>query len=256
MSEKAGYAWMPGPSYLCRRKLALELLDEIKPASVLEIGFGSGDLVRIMNARGYKGAAVDFSEEACAHLRGLCAGGEFNFRIEAMTEEKLAAWNEKYGAVLAFEVLEHIENDEEALKRWAALVEGGGRLLLSVPAHAAKFDAEDTAAGHIRRYEKEELVRKLAAAGFETVRFYSYGFPVLNLAKKVRSLFVRLRRTQQATSEQRSKEIGKGLIFFSAGRYIFNDFTMLPAYLLQKLFLGSDLGDGYLVLAKKAADHA
>lgn len=256
MTGKADYAWMPGPSYLCRRKLVLELLDEIRPETVLEIGFGSGDLVRIMNDKGYKGAAIDFSEEACEHLRGLYEGKTLNFRVEAKTEAELAAWREKFGAVLAFEVLEHIENDAGALKRWSSLIAGGGYLLLSVPAHAAKFDAEDIAAGHVRRYEKEELKAKLSGLGLEMIKFYSYGYPLLNLAKKVRSFFAAKKAAQQESPEQRSKKIGQGLIFWRFGKYLFNDITLFPAYLLQDLFLDRDLGDGYLVLAKKAEDNA
>lgn len=242
---------MPGPSYLCRRYLALEILEEIKPASVLEIGFGSGDLIRILNGKGYKGAAIDFSEDACAHLRGQYEGKELNFRIEAAPETELAAWREKFGLVMAFEVLEHIENDLQALARWRGLVAEGGFMLLSVPAHAEKYDAEDLAAGHLRRYEKQELIKKLTDSGFRVLKLYSYGYPLLNLSKKARSFFAAKKAAEPASPEQRSKEIGKGLVFWRAGKYLFNDITLFPAYILQKLFLNSDLGDGYLVLAEK-----
>lgn len=252
MTETALYHWMPGPSYLCRRKLVLELLDEIKPESVLEIGFGGGDLIRIMNEKGYKGAGVDFSEDACASLRARFEGKPFNFRIEAMSEEGLDAWREKFGLVMAFEVLEHIEKDTEALRRWARLTADGGLLLLSVPAHAKKFSAEDLAAGHTRRYERDELRNKLADAGFSVLKFYSYGYPLLNLSGLVRRHLAPAKKAEGLSMEQRSKEIGKGLVFWRLGKYLFNDITMFPAYVLQKLFLGSDLGDGYLVLAKKA----
>ena len=46
---------------------------------------------------------------------------------------ELAA-GETFDLVCAFEVLEHIEDDDAALTEWRARVRPGGRLLLSVPA--------------------------------------------------------------------------------------------------------------------------
>lgn len=251
MAENTEYNWMPGPSYLCRRRLVLKLLDQIGRGSVLEIGFGGGDLLERLSAKGYKGAGIDFSGDACRALLARSEGKGFNFRILAMTEAELAAWTEKFDIVMAFEVLEHIRDDREALARWHGLTAGGGHLLLSVPAHPEKYDDEDRAAGHIRRYGKEELRKKLSDAGFTVIKFYSYGYPMMNLAKKVRNFFAAKSAEKQATPEQRSLEIGKGLIFWRLGKYLFNDFTLFPAYLLQNLFLDSDLGGGYLVLARR-----
>jgi len=249
--KKPEYNWMPGPSYLCRRRLVLKLLGDIKPGSVLEIGFGSGDLLEILNQKGYKGVGIDFSGDACRALLARHQGEKLNFRIMAQAETELAEWLEKFDIIMAFEVLEHIENDLEALLRWHNLAADGGHLLLSVPAHARKYDAEDHVAGHARRYEKQELINKLSVTGFTVLKFYSYGYPLINLSKKVRSYFAAKSATRQTTMEQRSREIGKGLIFWRPGKYLFNDFTLWPAYLLQSLFLDSDLGDGYLVLARK-----
>jgi hypothetical protein len=40
---------------------------------------------------------------------------------------------------------------------------------------------------------------------------------------------------------------GGGVLF----RIMFNDVTMYPLYLLQRLFYGTDLGKGYFVAARK-----
>jgi SAM-dependent methyltransferase len=245
------YKWMPGPAYLCRRHLVLDLVDQVKPESVLEIGFGAGDLIRVLNDRGYKGAGIDFSEEACKYLLAQHEGKKLNFKIEAKPEAELDARGEKYGLVMAFEVLEHIEDDLEALKRWHNLVADGGCLLMSVPAHAKDYNEEDRAAGHIRRYERSGLEEKLSAAGFRTREFYCYGYPLMNLSRKIRMRFAPKSSAPKGSMEERSKEIGQGLVFWRLGKYLFNDFVLFPAYLLQKLFLKSDLGDGYLVLAEK-----
>jgi hypothetical protein len=43
----------------------------------------------------------------------------------------------------------------------------GGRLLLLVPAHPRLYGGYDRAAGHVRRYSKQLLGRRLARTGFE-----------------------------------------------------------------------------------------
>ena len=53
------------------------------------------------------------------------------------------------------------------------------------------------------------------------------------------------------TLTQRTKESGINNIRFKFGSLIFNDITLYPFYLLQGLFLKSDLGSGYVCICKK-----
>src|SRR3546814_6549126 len=59
---------------------------------------------------------------------------------------------------MAFEVLEHIEDDHAALRQWLGWLKPGGILLMSVPAHPSQWNAADVWAGHFRRYRKRELL--------------------------------------------------------------------------------------------------
>lgn len=239
--------WIPGPRYLCRRKLALELVRRVNPASALEIGFGSGDMLRSLAARGYAVTGIDQSATARAAAQGQ------PFKVDDRSDEALAADGARFGLVMAFEVLEHIEDDLGALRRWRSLVTDGGHLLLSVPAHMSKWGGNDEYAGHIRRYEKAELLRKLSEAGLEPVKIWSYGYPVINLVKYAKDFLVGRRVNREASKLERTGESWKGLSLNLAGlgRFIFNDLVFYPAYLLQDLFLDRDLGTGYLALARR-----
>lgn len=254
MSGESAYKWMAGPRYLCRRRLVLKIIDEIKPKNILEIGFGSGDLLRILSGKGYSGLGIDFSADAVRNIAEQTGTRPFNFRIGSRPDRDLAAEKERFDMVMAFEVLEHIEDDAASLAVWNSLLSEKGTLLLSVPAHMSKFDAADTFAGHIRRYEKEELREKLAAAGFRTVKFYSYGYPFINLVKMIKGVVGKFKLRKGLSTEQRTKESGQGFVVWKYGKYFINDLTMLPAYLAQELFLDLDLGTGYLVLAEKARE--
>lgn len=66
----------------------------------------------------------------------------------------------------AFDVLEHIADDDRALKGlFDATTPGGGSILL-VPQHAWLWSRTDVYARHIRRYSPRELVSKLERTGF------------------------------------------------------------------------------------------
>jgi hypothetical protein len=65
--------------------------------------------------------------------------------------------------------LEHIEQDETALRDIYDLLEPGGRLLLLVPAHPWLYGSLDQHLGHRRRYRREELRKRLETTGFRVV---------------------------------------------------------------------------------------
>ena len=65
--------------------------------------------------------------------------------------------DEVFDVVGAFEVLEHIEGDREALEAWRRWLTPGGQLMLSVPSHQDRFGPADLVVGHYRRYERDDL---------------------------------------------------------------------------------------------------
>jgi SAM-dependent methyltransferase len=71
-----------------------------------------------------------------------------------------------YDSVLCLNVLEHVADDEEALRRFRDQLRSGGRLLLLVPAHRFLYGGYDRAAGHERRYDRAPLRALLARTGF------------------------------------------------------------------------------------------
>jgi 2-polyprenyl-3-methyl-5-hydroxy-6-metoxy-1,4-benzoquinol methylase len=79
----------------------------------------------------------------------------------------------KFDSIICFNVLEHIRNDEAALKALRLLLAPSGHLLLLVPAHPFLFGGIDRAVGHERRYQKDSLRQVLERAGLaaEVLRY-------------------------------------------------------------------------------------
>jgi ubiquinone/menaquinone biosynthesis C-methylase UbiE len=74
-----------------------------------------------------------------------------------------------HSCLICYNVLEHIEDDVEALRSMARLVRSGGHIVLVCPAFPFAMSPVDIATGHVRRYTKRSMRRALAAAGLDAV---------------------------------------------------------------------------------------
>jgi SAM-dependent methyltransferase len=70
-------------------------------------------------------------------------------------------------AVVAVNVLEHVEDDAAFLHAAHDMLLPGGALLLFVPALPTLFGTLDAAFGHFRRYSKTTLAERVSNAGFQ-----------------------------------------------------------------------------------------
>jgi SAM-dependent methyltransferase len=158
----------------------------------------------------------------------------------------------RFGSILAFEVLEHVQDDRGFLAQAFDLLAPGGRMLVSVPAHQRRFSAWDEMVGHFRRYEREELRARFTEAGFQVEVLWCYGFPLANVLDRLRRVIATPPEPGSAEALRlRSAESGNVIPARGLVRLLVRPATMAPFLLAQRLFLGSDRGDGYLVLARK-----
>jgi SAM-dependent methyltransferase len=77
--------------------------------------------------------------------------------------------------ICAFDIVEHVVDDEGVLAELSRVTESGGYLLLSVPLDPAAWNAFDDFVGHYRRYEPDAIAAKLAVGGFVIERSAAYG---------------------------------------------------------------------------------
>ena len=217
----------------------------------LEIGVGRGRFFEDLINRGFHGLCLDLNTELIVeHQRGEAARS----RAVEFRAQNFFAIEERFDLIVAFEVLEHYEQDLDCLRKWLELLHPGGTLIFSVPAHMRQWTGNDTRAGHARRYEKKELLEKLNACGLQTEHLWCYGFPILNLTYP---LSVGLSRPATAESRvesgdarmtdfQKTASSGNRLFPRISG-WLFREALWFPWLQFQRLFLRSDLGTGYLV---------
>jgi SAM-dependent methyltransferase len=247
-------SWVPAPRYVLRRDRIFQLLKGRPPCRVLEIGCGPGALISELGALGYEAHGVDRSETARAlgrHLQDRSPG----MRLHAQLEED---WKHSFDLLLSFEVIEHIEDDVGAMKDWRQYLKPGGRMILSAPAHPSRWNAADEWAGHVRRYERQQLVDAVEQAGFKVERVECYGFPLANIMEVFRARAYGKRLKQKRESLKNAHELtGESGSDRSVDAKFWSAYSRAPATLamkvfchLQRPFLNTDLGNGFIVVAK------
>ena len=92
----------------------------------------------------------------------------------------------EFDAIGAFDVLEHITEDEQVLSEMYRAVRPGGGIIVTVPQHDFLWSHADEHACHKRRYNTKDLEQKVRQAGFTVVRatsFVSLLLPLMMLSR-------------------------------------------------------------------------
>lgn len=234
------------PSAALRYEVIRSVLDAHRIRSLVEVGPGMGAMAwRIGTDREYHGYEPDGRSFAVAaqRLRGLPNANLYNQPLPV--EPTLSV-----DALVAFEVLEHLEDDASALARWTKWIRPGGLVLLSVPAHQHRFGPWDEAVGHFRRYGKSEFAAKLEAAGLVEGEVRAYGMPAGYVLEWVRQRVLARRLGEVANNQEGTLRSGRA--FQPAGSWGgLVELAMAPCRELQKPFAKTELGTGWIAWAKR-----
>lgn len=245
--------WLPMPRYKLRKNLVKKIIKQHNlKGHCLEFGYGAGDMLLLYAQSGMTVDGYDFSSMAYENASNRVNQTAFKDQITFLNQAQ-SLQEQHYDCLFAFEVLEHIEDDEAALLDWKHYLKSEGYLVMSVPAHERKWGANDVISGHFCRYEKQALKNKLTAAGFKVHTVWNYGYPLtiaLDYALH-KNAQKQLDAAKTADKISLSKRSGINRKPSLTNKILSSDILLLPFYLLQSVFLNTDLGSGYLVVAQK-----
>jgi SAM-dependent methyltransferase len=112
---------------------------------------------------------LDLSTPALALLRRR--GGQ----AACGTVTALPYADRTFDLVCALDIIEHVDDDGAAWSEVARVAKHGAVLLISVPLHSSRWTPFDDFVGHKRRYEPEELRRRLAEHALRVENSAVYG---------------------------------------------------------------------------------
>lgn len=150
--------------FASRRDAVYALVQQLRlphAAAILEIGCSGGPLMQRLRQQGYSDlTGIDVSQPAIelAQARGVP-------NVSVMDGAALTFADARFDLVIASDVLEHIEDEAQALREWARVLRPGGQLVVFVPAHSYLWSAHDVVNHHFRRYSRTGLVAALHRAG-------------------------------------------------------------------------------------------
>lgn len=161
------------PWWHARAALTLELLqrlDVLPPARVCDAGCGWGTTLEALERAGYSVVGLDISRSMLERLdhRGR------ELAVADLTKP-LPEDIETFDAVLALDVLEHLDDDRAAAEQLARLARPGGVVIVSVPALPDFYTEFDAIQGHRRRYTPERLRSVFDGSGLEVERVFFWG---------------------------------------------------------------------------------
>ncbi|MFZ2399735.1 MAG: class I SAM-dependent methyltransferase [Smithella sp.] len=196
--QESNCFWFPE-----RNKLIIWAMNKYFPntESLLEIGCGTGYVLSGLSSafpeKKYTGADIFTSGLKFAASRVPQA----NF---IQMDARHIPFNNEFDVVGAFDMIEHVEEDEQALSQMYKAVRHGGGIIATVPQHKWLWSAVDDYGFHKRRYTRAMFGEKITKSGFEVVKitsFMSFLLPIIVL-RRGRYLFYSKEIIEETTKEE------------------------------------------------------
>jgi 2-polyprenyl-3-methyl-5-hydroxy-6-metoxy-1,4-benzoquinol methylase len=174
------------PWWQARARRAARLLrtyDCQPPARVLDAGCGWGVTLTALEQSGYLATGLDISRRA---LMSLETPSRRLVEADLSTAPPESEWG-SFDAVLALDVIEHVDDDRGVVANLAKLVPSGGHIIISVPALPDLYSEFDSVQGHRRRYTTATLRRAFEGTGLTLLTTFWWGawmVPVLRLQRR------------------------------------------------------------------------
>jgi SAM-dependent methyltransferase len=171
--------------YRGRRKVLARVYAELglpQPARILDAGCGSGrNMVELDRLGTVTGVELSDTSVKVARERGV--GDVIEGSVLEMPFE-----TDSFDLAVSLDVIEHLDQDLDALRELRRVIAPGGALLVTVPAYGWLWSGHDEINHHFRRYTRRSLQRVAQQAGWQQVRTTYFNSLLLPVAILLRAL--------------------------------------------------------------------
>ncbi|MBW2107319.1 MAG: class I SAM-dependent methyltransferase [Deltaproteobacteria bacterium] len=170
--------WFIGKRFLVDTTLRGLLSHGPRSQTHLDVGCGTGMVLDLLQGFG-KAFGVELSSEALSYLRP--AHGHQIALADAA--QAVPFRDNTFSIITCLDVLEHLDDDDSALREAYRVCAPGGHMILTVPALRFLWGPHDEALHHRRRYTRSGLLRALSRCKWQVARCSYYNtilfFPIL-----------------------------------------------------------------------------
>jgi SAM-dependent methyltransferase len=153
--------------------------------TLIDMGAGNGLFLKYFKKQGFHISGMELEHDQVKRMKKDPQLANENIVQGDILNSK---GKESYDVVIASDVIEHIEDDQNAVIHLWSFVKKGGQMIITVPAHQYLYGKRDVAWGHFRRYSKELLTERVEKLG-GTLEFIGYwnliGYFVYYLYEKI-----------------------------------------------------------------------
>jgi SAM-dependent methyltransferase len=206
--------------FVARRKIIESLLASMeipRPAEILEVGCGTGGNISMLNNFGkVTGVEQDDAAAQMARDRDLAQ------ILSGELPEGLPVFARKFDLINLFDVIEHVKEDGASLRALSALLNPGGRIVLTVPAFPFLWSQHYDDSHHQRRYRRRDLkdLSRKHGLSLDYASYFNFWlFPPVALIRLIRKVIPY--RESWSDMRQPGKWINRMLLaIFSSERHI------------------------------------
>jgi SAM-dependent methyltransferase len=186
--------------FVARRRLLANLIARQQiptDARVLDIGTSTGTNLRLLKDLGFSNRrGLDLSDDAirwCAE-KGLG-------RVEKGDVCMLPFGDGEFQLVLATDIIEHVDDDLQAVKEIRRVLVPGGTAIISVPAFQSLWGLQDDVSHHKRRYLKQKFLDLIGRGGLACREGFYFNYllfvPIWAARQLIRLLKMKLESENQ-----------------------------------------------------------
>lgn len=161
--------------FVVRRHLVAETIRRVGvplEARVLDIGTSTGTNLRLLRDCGYANrVGLDASDEAIRWCAEKSLG-----HVKKGDVCGLPFADGEFGLVLATDIIEHVDDDLQALAEIRRVLGPDGTAIITVPAFQSLWGLQDDVAQHKRRYRRNDLLDRLRRTGLRCHESYYFNY--------------------------------------------------------------------------------
>jgi SAM-dependent methyltransferase len=135
------------------RQIVPSLLPHVEGAVAFDVGAAAGGNTGVLEGLGLLAVAVESDRTGAEIAR------DRRLSVVQADGRNLPFADGSADLVIAFDVLEHVEDDWRVVGEARRVLKRGGWLLVAVPADMSLWSAHDEEVGHVRRYDKPALLQ-------------------------------------------------------------------------------------------------